>query len=175
MDAMGQTLAATSMENQIREGDANTFGNTSSKVLTGARSVPLKGLNTEHAGYSAQAMISWDSYSWWTSCRDSSFVSGALLFLTHFFSFYLFFGKHFQPESTLSWRYKTISTQMSLTDWQPIRVSWFRRDPQSTLSAALHGESRNVFQGFGTCLKRLTGLKGGRRRRIVKANILLQW
>lgn len=72
MGAMGQTLAATSMENQIREGDAKTFGNTSSKVLTGAHNakikiklnyITLKGLNTEHPGYSVKVMISRDSYS----------------------------------------------------------------------------------------------------------------
>lgn len=122
MDAMGQTLAATSMENQIREGDAKTFGNTSSKVLTGARSVPLKGLNTEHAGYSAQAMISWDSYSRWTSCRDTSFVTGALLFLTHFFPFTTSLGNIFNlsrhsPGVTKPYRHKCHSLTDSPLEW----------------------------------------------------------
>lgn len=63
MDAMGQTLAVTSMENQIREAHAKTFGNTLSKVWTVLLSVPLKGVNTEHAGYSAQVMMSSGAYS----------------------------------------------------------------------------------------------------------------
>lgn len=57
MAAMGQTLAVTSMENQIREGDAKTFRRTSSKVLTGSLSVPLEGLNTEHSGYSVRVKV----------------------------------------------------------------------------------------------------------------------
>lgn len=163
MDAMGQTLAATSVENQIREGDAKTSGNTSSRVLTGVRSVPLKGLNTEHAGHSAQAMISRDSSSWQTSCCEFWFcVCCAFSFSHIFFPLTSSWGGIFNliglsPGITKPYRHKCHSLTDSPLEW--VGSEGPTEHPLCCLVWRVGVEMS--FQGFGTCLKCLTGLEGG--------------